>query len=185
MTAHAPTTDPDSGETFLTVGKRGHDLMRDPVLNKGTAFTEKERDAFGLRGLLPRSVCTMEEQLERVYGAYQLQTSDLGRNLFLSSLQDRNETLFFSLLMGHLGEMTPMIYTPVVAEACRNWSRIFRRARGTYISPADGGRMEQVLRNAEATPRVIVVTDNERILGIGDQGAGGMGIPIGKLAPPP
>jgi len=183
MSPHRPhTDDPETGEAFVAVAKRGYDLMRDPVLNKGTAFSEHERDVFGLRGLLPRCVCSLDEQLARTYGAYQHQPSDLARNLFLSSLQDRNETLFYRLLMDHLVEMTPMIYTPVVADACRNWSRIFRRARGIYISPDDKGRMEQVLRNAHAEPQVIVVTDNERILGIGDQGVGGMGIPIGKLA---
>ena len=181
MMPHRPQTDSGTGEAFVVVSKRGYDLMRDPMLNKGTAFTEEERDIFGLRGLLPRSTSSMEDQLARTYGAYQQQPSDLARNLFLSSLQDRNETLFYRLLMDHMGEMTPMIYTPVVADACRNWSRIFRRARGLYLSPDDKGRMEQVLRNAQAEPAVIVVTDNERILGIGDQGVGGMGIPIGKL----
>jgi malate dehydrogenase (oxaloacetate-decarboxylating) len=182
MFRYHPQIDPGTGEVFLAVAERGQALLRNPLLNKGTAFPESERDVFGLRGLVPPRVFTMEEQLPRVYQAYQEKKTDLERNIYLSSLQDRNETLFFRLVSDHLQEMTPIIYTPVVAEACRNWSRIFRRPRGLYITPEDRGRFDAVLRNAPAYPSVIVVTDNERILGIGDQGAGGMGIPIGKLA---
>jgi len=182
MYRYHPQIDPGTGEMFLPVSERGQQLLRNPLLNKGTAFPDSERDVFGLRGLVPPRVFTMEEQLPRVYQAYQEKKTDLERNIYLSSLQDRNETLFFRLLSEHLREMTPIIYTPVVAEGCRNWSRIFRRPRGLYITPEDRGRFDAVLRNAPTHPSVIVVTDNERILGIGDQGAGGMGIPIGKLA---
>ncbi|MCZ6785824.1 MAG: NAD-dependent malic enzyme, partial [Planctomycetota bacterium] len=145
---------------------RGQRLLHSPLLNKGTAFTERERDEFGLHGLLPPNVSTMEEQLERTYASFLAFHSDLEQNIYLSSLQDRNETLFFRLLLDHMQEMTPIIYTPVVAEACRNWSKIFRRARGIYLSPADRGRFDQVLENSPVDPSVIVVTDNERILGI-------------------
>jgi len=179
---YLPRTDPDTGELYVPVMRRGSSVLRDPILNKGTAFTEYERDVLRLRGLLPARVTTLEEQLPRAYEAFRLADNDVARNLFLSRLQDSNETLFFRLCLEHLEEMTPIIYTPVVAEACRNWSHRFRRTRGLYVTPGDRGRIEQVLRNARAEPAVIVVTDNERILGIGDQGAGGMGIPIGKLA---
>ncbi len=182
MYRHHPQIDPGTGEIYLPVTERGQQLLRNPLLNKGTAFTERERDALGLRGLCPPRVFTIEEQIPRVYSAYQEKKTDLERNIYLSSLQDRNEVLFYRLVYEHLHEMTPMIYTPVVAEACRNWSRIFRRPRGLYLTPGDRGRFEAVLRNAPSEPSVIVVTDNERILGIGDQGVGGMGIPIGKLA---
>ncbi len=182
MTRYQPKTDPDTDEIYLPVSDRGQRLLHSPLLNKGTAFTERERNDFGLHGLLPPHVSTMAEQLERTYASFLSFQSDLERNIYLSSLQDRNETLFFRLLLDHMQEMTPIIYTPVVAEACRNWSKIFRRARGIYLTPADRGRFDQVLENSPVDPAVIVVTDNERILGIGDQGAGGMGIPIGKLS---
>jgi len=182
MTLLARRTDSQTGQDYLAVHELGNTLLRNPVLNKGTAFTEEERRAFGLHGLLPAAVVTLEEQCERAYGGFQGSKTDLGRHIFLSALQDRNETLFCRLVLDHLEEMTPIIYTPVVAEACRNWSRIFRHSRGLYITPGDRGRMERILRNVNMEPAVIVVTDNERILGIGDQGVGGMGIPIGKLA---
>ena len=182
MSNYLPRRDPETGELFVPVMRRGKSVLRDPLLNKGTAFTDHERDILGLRGLLPARVTTMEEQVERAYEHFHQACDDVAKNLALSRLQDSNETLFFRLLLEHAEEMTPIIYTPTVAEACRYWSHLFRRTRGLYITPGDRGRMEQVLRNAPADPEVIVVTDNERILGIGDQGAGGMGIPIGKLA---
>ena len=180
---HARSIDPDTGEPYLAVGIRGPDLHKSPLLNKGAAFTREERGAFGLNGLLPDHVATIEEQLERVHEQYRLKTSDLGRNIYLNGLMDRNETLFFRFLRENLAEVVPVVYTPTVALACRHWSQIYRRARGIYVTPRDRGRMIDVLSSRTFAGRaVIVVTDNERILGIGDQGAGGLGIPIGKLA---
>jgi malate dehydrogenase (oxaloacetate-decarboxylating)(NADP+) len=164
-------------------GKRGLDLLRDPLLNKGTAFTERERDVLGLRGLLPPKVNTLEEQLGRVLATVRAKPSDLERYIYLTALQDRNEVLFYRLLVDNLDELMPIIYTPTVGQACQRYSQIFRRARGIFASPADRGRMREVMRNwPHHDVRIIVVTDGERILGLGDLGANGMGIPIGKLA---
>jgi len=182
MRSYLPRRDPETGELFLPVTARGRSVLSDPLLNKGTAFDERERDELGLRGLLPARVTTIEDQLRRAYEHFLAAASDMAKNRALARLQDSNETLFFRLLLEHTEEMTPIIYTPVVAEACRHWSHVFRRTRGLYVTPADKGRIDGVLANAPASPAVIVVTDNERILGIGDQGAGGLGIPIGKLA---
>ncbi len=178
-----PRIDHDTGDRYLPVTKRGEALLHDPLLNKGTAFTRDERRVFGLRGLLPDHVSGLQEQLERARTQYDNKPTDLERNIYLSSLMDRNETLFYRFVIDNLEEMVPIIYTPTVAEACQYWSRIYRSARGLYITPRDRGRIADLLlaRNVEEPP-VIVVTDNERILGIGDQGAGGMGIPIGKLS---
>ena len=163
--------------------KLGLDLLQDPRLNKGTAFTAAERDALRLRGLLPPRVFTIEQQLERIMENFQAQASDLQRYVYMVALQDRNETLFYRTLLEHLPEMMPIIYTPTVGEACRRFGHIFRRPRGLYISADDRGRVVEMLRNwPEAGGPVIVVTDGERILGLGDLGAYGMGIPIGKLA---
>jgi len=176
-------TDPVTGERYWAVFSRGEALQDDPLLNKGTCFTESERDALGLRGLLPPGVATEEEQRARAYENYQRSGNDVQRYLFLAALQDRNETLFYRLLLDHIEEMTPIVYTPTVGKVCEQFSHIYRRPRGLYISSQDRGRVAEILR-AAPTPdaRVIVVTDNEAILGIGDQGVGGMGIPIGKLA---
>ena len=164
-------------------GKRGLDLLRDPLLNKGTAFTERERDVLGLRGLLPPRVHTLDEQVERVLATVRDKPSDLERYIYLTSLQDRNEVLFYKLLGSNLDELMPIVYTPTVGQACQRYSQIFRRARGVFASPADRGRMREVLRNwPHHDVRIIVVTDGERILGLGDLGANGMGIPIGKLS---
>ena len=180
---YSPQVDPDTGERYLPVAARGQDLLKDPLLNKGTAFTEEERDAFGLRGLLPDHVSTIEDQLGRARTQIESKPEDLQKSIYLSGLQDRNETLFYRFLIENLEQTVPIVYTPVVAEACKHWSRIFRRARGVYVTPKDRGRIAGLLRSRPTRlPSVIVVTDNERILGIGDQGAGGMGIPIGKLA---
>jgi len=182
MEDYLPRVDPKTGERYVAVRKRGKELLHDCLLNKGTAFSEGEREAFGLRGLIPARISRLSEQLPRAYDAFCHYHSPIDRAIYLAQLQDRNETLFYSLLQQHLEEMTPIIYTPTVAEICRNWGRIMRRARGLYLTPADRGRMHEVLRHAPMEPSVIVVTDNERILGIGDQGVGGMGIPIGKLS---
>jgi malic enzyme len=175
--------DPVSGERYLAVFERGAGLKDDPVLNKGTCFTQVEREQLGLLGLLPPAVQTVDEQLARAYGNYLKAGDDVRRYLFLAGLQDRNEALFCRLVLHHLEEMVPIIYTPTVGKACEEFSHIYRRARGLYVSPDDRGRLTELLRNAACSdPRVIVITDNEAILGIGDQGVGGMPIAIGKLA---
>jgi len=163
--------------------EKGVDLLRNPLLNKGTVFTESERDALGLRGLLPPRVHTMEEQVKRVMDNYRRQGDDLEKYLFLTDLQDRNETLFYRIVVDNLEEMMPIIYTPTVGKACQVFGHIFRRPRGLYISLKDKGQIEQVLKNWWTREvRTIVVTDGERILGLGDLGAFGIGIPIGKLS---
>lgn len=170
-----------NGEQYMAVRLRGRALLINPSTNKGTAFTDQERDELGLHGLLPPRVCTIEEQLDRVYDNFRSKPDELEKYVFLTALQDRNETLFYRLVLEHLEEMVPIVYTPTVGTACQRFSHIYRRARGVYIGINQQERIEQVLRNAEADPLVIVVTDGERILGLGDQGVGGMGIPIGKL----
>ena len=161
---------------------RGASLLHDPLLNKGTAFTEQEREALGLRGLLPPRVLSQDLQVMRVMESIRRKPSDLERYIYLVSLQDRNETLFYRVLADHLEEMMPLIYTPTVGEACRVFGHIFRRPRGLFVTAEDRGRIRQVLRNwPHRDARVVVVTDGERILGLGDLGANGMGIPVGKL----
>src|SRR6266545_7175959 len=158
-------------------------LLHDPRLNKGTAFTEAERDALGLRGLLPPHILTLEEQEERILKNFHGQSGPLEQYIYLTGLQDRNETLFYRILVDHLETMMPVIYTPTVGEACKTFGHIFRRPRGLYVTAEDRGRVAAILRNwPEPEVRVIVVTDGERILGLGDVGANGMGIPIGKLS---
>jgi len=175
--------DPASGERYLAVAARGAELLKNAILNKGTAFTREERETFGLVGMLPDRVSPIEEQIDRVANQIFYKATDMDKNIYLNGLMDRNETLFYRVLVENLEAMVPLIYTPTVATACRHWSKIFRRARGIYVTPRDRGRMANVLKcRPKAERPVIVVTDNERILGIGDQGAGGMGIPIGKLA---
>ena len=176
-------SDPRTGERFVAVPKRGAALKDDPVLNKGTCFTSEERERLGLQGLVPPAVQTPEEQESRAYANYLAAGDDVRRYLFLAGLQDRNETLFCRLVLHHLEEMVPVIYTPTVGRACEQYSHIYRRSRGVYVGTSDRGRIDSLLRNAaEVEPRIIVVTDNEAILGIGDQGVGGMPIAIGKLA---
>lgn len=161
----------------------GTDLLNLPLLNKGTAFTEAERRQFGLEGLVPPHVETLDEQLVRAYEAYKRKKDDLERHIYLRALQDTNEVLFYRLLLDHIEEMTPMVYTPVVGLACQQFSHIYRRARGLFISYPLRDSIPALLRNRPNRDiDVIVVTDGERILGIGDQGAGGLGIPIGKLS---
>uniref|UniRef100_A0A7C3V012 NAD-dependent malic enzyme n=1 Tax=Desulfobacca acetoxidans TaxID=60893 RepID=A0A7C3V012_9BACT len=158
-------------------------MLRDPVLNKDGAFTEEERDLFGLRGLLPPRVQTMEEQVLRTLENFRKKANDLEKYIFMISLQDRNRTLFYRVVIDYPEEMMPIIYTPTVGQACLEYGHIFRRPRGIFISTKDRGRMPEVLRNWPYRDiRIIVVTDGERILGLGDLGADGMGIPVGKLA---
>src|SRR5467141_1079904 len=162
---------------------RGMELLDHQELNKGTAFTEEERRRFGLEGLLPPHVATLDEQVVRAYEAYGRKGDDLERHIFLRALQDTNEVLFYRLLLDHIEEMTPIVYTPVVARACQQFSHIYRRPRGLFVSWPARDSIPTILRNRpNREVDVIVVTDGERILGIGDQGAGGLGIPIGKLS---
>ena len=162
---------------------RGMDLLDTPLLNKGTAFTEEERNKFGLHGLLPPHIEMLEEQVVRAYEAYQQEENDLEQHIYLRALQDTNEVLFYRLLLDHIEEMTPIVYTPVVGQACQQFSHIYRRPRGLFVSYPLRDSIPTLLRN-RPNPQVdvIVVTDGERILGLGDQGVGGLGIPIGKLS---
>lgn len=158
-------------------------LLRDPTLNKGSAFTEAEREALGLSGLLPPRVHTMEEQVQRVLENLRKHSSDLDRYVSLIALQDRNKTLFYRVLLENIDELMPIVYTPTVGQACMEFGHIFRRPRGIYITANDRGRVAELLGNWPFTDiRIIVVTDGERILGLGDLGADGMGIPVGKLS---
>jgi malate dehydrogenase (oxaloacetate-decarboxylating) len=158
-------------------------VLEDPLTNKGTAFSEKERSELGLRGLLPAAVETLEQQVHRRYHTYQEQPTDIARHINLRALQDTNEMLFYRLVADHIEEMLPILYTPTVGLACQRFSEIYRRPRGLFISYPDRDRIREILHNR---PRrevdVIVVTDGQRVLGLGDQGIGGMGIPIGKLS---
>jgi hypothetical protein len=159
------------------------ELLNRQGLNKGTAFTDEERTALGLHGLLPPQVESLDSQAARAYEAYKRKDEDLERHIYLRALQDTNEVLFYRLLLDHIEEMTPMVYTPVVAVACQQFSHIYRRPRGLFVSYPMRDSIPTLLRNRpNPDVDVIVVTDGERILGIGDQGAGGLGIPIGKLS---
>jgi len=161
---------------------RGLALLQDPTLNRGTAFTEGERDALGLRGLLPPHVLSQDEQATRVLINLRRLADPLDKFVALNSLHDRNEALFFRVLCDHIDEMQPLVYTPTVGLACQKFGHIFQRPRGLFIGANDRGRIEQVLRNWPHPAQLIVVTDGERILGLGDLGANGMGIPVGKLS---
>ncbi len=162
---------------------RGTNLLANSLLNKGTAFTGSERDSLGLRGLLPPRIFTMEEQVDRALGQLECKHNDLEKYIFLTTLQHRNETLFYRLLLDHLEALMPIIYTPTVGQACLEYGSIFRKPRGQWITRHDTGRITEILRHwPNRGVRMIVVTDGERILGLGDLGALGMGIPIGKLA---
>jgi malic enzyme len=173
----------DDGSEYVEVELRGRALLCHPMYNKGTAFTSEERDAFRLRGLLPERSSTPEIQRRRTYRAIVRKDLPIERYIGLAALQDRNEVLFYQLLEEHLDEFLPIVYTPTVGQACKRYSHIFRRGRGLWITPRDRGRIHEVLGNAPYEDvRLIVATDNERILGLGDLGAGGIGIPIGKLA---
>jgi malate dehydrogenase (oxaloacetate-decarboxylating) len=158
-------------------------LIDTPVLNKGTAFTAAERAAFGLDGLLPPAVETLETQVARAYDAFRVKDNDLERHIYLRQLQDTNEVLFYRLLLEHVEEMLPIVYTPTVGVACERFSHIYRRPRGLFVGYPHRDRIGRLLRNRpHPEVDVIVVTDGERILGLGDQGVGGLGIPIGKLS---
>ena len=168
----------------LTVDKCGPDLLRFPLYNKGTGFTPAERRRLGLEGCLPAEYNDIDTQVERIYESIFANPDAVGRNIGLAMLQDRNEVLFYKVLEKHLEEIMPIVYTPTVGKASQYYSNVFRRSRGVFITPAYRGRIEKVLRRAApfSDVRLAVVTDNEAILGIGDQGAGGMAISVGKLA---
>ncbi|RUO36201.1 NAD-dependent malic enzyme [Aliidiomarina shirensis] len=167
----------------LYIPHAGPSLLETPLLNKGSAFSREERVAFNLTGLLPPRYETIEEQVSRAYMQYQSFDTALNKHIYLRAIQDNNETMFHRLVASHLEEMMPIIYTPTVGDACEKFSDIYRSSRGLFISYAEREQMNDILRNAtKRNVKVIVVTDGERILGLGDQGIGGMGIPIGKLS---
>lgn len=171
-----------SGQQFPDGKVRGMDLLRDPAHNKGTAFTKAERDVLGLRGLLPPAVLTQEQQAGRILRHFRAASSDLDRYVLMNDLGDRSEQLFYKVVMDNLEEMLPILYTPTVGQACQHYGYIFRRPRGVYVSTRDRGHMDEIFKNwPHKNVRIIVVTDGERILGLGDLGANGMGIPVGKL----
>ncbi|CAM2737961.1 NAD-dependent malic enzyme [Legionella worsleiensis] len=166
------------------VTKSGMDLIKDPLLNKNTAFSLEERNRFGLHGLLPSTIETLEEQLIRCRGAYDLKDTPLEKHIYLRALQDNNEVLFYRFIIDHMEEMMPTIYTPIVGLACEQFSHIYRQPRGLFLSYPVRDKMDDIIKSVASSRNisVIVVTDGERILGLGDQGAGGLGIPIGKLS---
>jgi malate dehydrogenase (oxaloacetate-decarboxylating)(NADP+) len=164
-------------------GARGVEVLRDPALNKGTAFTEAERDALDLRGLLPPHVCSQDDQVARFLEMFRRKPTDLEKYIDLAALHDRNNAVFFRVLMEYPDEMTPIVYTPTVGLVCQEYGHIFQRPRGLFVSANDRGRVAKVLANwPRRDVKIIVVSDGERILGLGDLGANGMGIPVGKLA---
>jgi malate dehydrogenase (oxaloacetate-decarboxylating) len=182
----APTRDAPAPSRVGTVGASQNPaltLLNDPLANRGIAFSEEQRSELGLRGLLPSAIGDIEEQVARAYAEFGQEPTDLARHINLRALQDTNETVFYRLVSEHVEQMLPIVYTPTVGLACQRFSEIYRRPRGLFISYPDRHRIVEILRNR---PRrdvdVIVVTDGQRILGLGDQGLGGMGIPIGKLA---
>lgn len=168
-----PVSIPYSGPTLLSMS----------ILNKGCAFSDEERDEFDLKGLLPRRHETIDQQVERAYQQYLSFEEPINKHIYLRAIQDKNETMFYRLVLDHIDEMMPMIYTPVVGEACERFSEIYRQNRGLFISYPDRHQIDDILANVTKNKiKVIVVTDGSRILGLGDQGIGGMGIPIGKLS---
>ncbi len=177
------TQTPAVGSDAISTRLTGSTLLNDPLLNKASAFSQSERAGLGLDGLLPPQIETLDEQAERAYEAYQQKDTDLERHIYLRSLQDTNEVLLYRLIREHLAEMMPIIYTPVVGAACQQFSEIYRKPRGLFVAYPQKDIIPKLLNNVpNPNVEVIVVTDGERILGLGDQGTGGMGIPIGKLS---
>ena len=161
----------------------GREILFNAKLNKGSAFTTEERKEYHLHGLVPAAICTQEIQMIRVLENLRRKTNDIERYNFLMALLGRNERLFYKVLIENIEELMPIVYTPTVGQACQEYGHIFRRTRGFFITPDDRGQIEEMLSNwPERDVRLIVVTDGERILGLGDLGANGIGIPIGKLA---
>ncbi|HET6204181.1 MAG TPA: NAD-dependent malic enzyme [Planctomycetota bacterium] len=182
MYRHTVKSDPRTGERYVEIPFRGSMLLEYPVYNKGSAFTPEERRRFDLEGLVPPVVSTIERQLARVHQNFRRKSSDIEKYVFLVALQDRNETLFYRLLLEHVEEMMPIVYTPTVGAACKEYSHLYRRPRGLYLTPDLKDRLETVLRNAPSEEvDLIVCTDGERVLGLGDLGAGGIGIAVGKI----
>src|SRR5262250_139504 len=176
--SHASARQPSIG-----VSLTGYDLLNSPRLNKGTAFSEHERDIFYLHGLLPPHVGTLDEQIDRRMRALASQQTPFNKYSFLRDLQDANETLFYALIVRNVEQMLPLVYTPTVGEGCERFSEIWRKPRGVFLSYPNRDRIAQILEHPRYDGiKCIVVSDGERILGLGDQGAGGMGIPIGKMA---
>jgi malate dehydrogenase (oxaloacetate-decarboxylating) len=172
-----------ANEKTLQVSLSGFDLINSPRLNKGTAFSDHERDVFDLHGLLPPHVGSLDEQIARRLEALRSQPNSFSKYSFLRDLQDTNETLFYALLVHNIEEMLPLVYTPTVGEGCQRFSEIWRKPRGLFLSYPNKDRIDQILNHGRYDDvKCIVVSDGERILGLGDQGAGGMGIPIGKMA---
>lgn len=172
-----------NNQDYLEVSLEGYALINNPLLNKGMGFSEKERRDFNLEGLIPPRIASLDEQVDRSYEAFLSKDKDIEKYIYLRDLQNSNEILFYQLLTSHMTEMLPIVYTPVVGEGCQRFSQIYRRPRGLFISYPDMHRIDHILANPVFDQvRAIVVSDGERILGLGDQGAGGMGIPIGKLA---
>ncbi len=183
MRTFAFKTDPATGEDYYEVYTRGRQVLNDPHLNKGAAFTREEREALGLEGLVRPAVLSLETEVERAYEAFRRKPDDLEKYIFLVALQDRSEVVFYKLVTEHLKEMVPIVYTPTVGTACLQMSSIQRRFRGVYITPENIDRIDQVFGNITLPDvRLIVVTDGERILGLGDLGSDGMGIPVGKVS---
>ena len=177
------TAESPAHSDVIRTHRTGYDLLMHPGLNKGTAFTEEERSAFGLHGLLPPHVGTLKDQRERRKHALDIEPTAFGKYSLMRDLQDNDETLFYSLIAHHVEELLPVVYTPAVGEGCQRFSEIWRKPRGLFISYPNRDRIDQILANPRYSDiRCIVVSDGERILGLGDQGAGGMGIPIGKMA---
>jgi malate dehydrogenase (oxaloacetate-decarboxylating) len=172
-----------ANEKPIEVSLTGFDLINSPRLNKGTAFTDHERDIFDLHGLLPPHVGTLDEQIARRLRALRAQPNSFSKYSFLRDLQDADETLFYALLVRNIEEMLPLVYTPTVGEGCQRFSEVWRKPRGLFLSYPNKSRIERILSHPRYDDvECIVVSDGERILGLGDQGAGGMGIPIGKMA---
>ncbi|MFC3093748.1 NAD-dependent malic enzyme [Alteromonas sediminis] len=173
----------DNDTRYLYIPHAGPSLLETPLLNKGSAFTARERAAFNLIGLLPPRYETIEEQVERAYLQYKSFDEPLNKHIYLRAIQDTNETLYYRLIQEHIEEMMPIIYTPTVGDACEQFSDIYRSSRGLFVSYDERHQLDDIVRNAtKRKVKVIVITDGERILGLGDQGIGGMGIPIGKLS---
>jgi malate dehydrogenase (oxaloacetate-decarboxylating) len=173
----------ESGEEVVEIDTDGIELLHNPILNKGTAFSTEERKLFKIDGYLPPAVSTLEQQVDRRYEGFSEKGTDLEKYIYLRALQDRNETLFYSLLLKHLGEMIPIVYTPTVGLACQMFSHIFRFTRGVFLSPENISNVDEIMHSLPyRSIEMIVATDSEGILGLGDQGVGGMGIPVGKLS---